>query len=245
MCGNYNYRSNFWHGARFWQRWKRDGLPCFVVFADEFLTNVTTFLDCHVKGKLSESAITRKYYTHDGRKVLAELAARYAARGTHRDRIPLPNTQVSHKYTNMNALWTIVLTSTIGTRTIAWTDRQGNRVRGKSRPTDSARASGNYEPDLQSPRARGTTITRSPLNKCACDCVSGRGLSDWEHGRLRLSHPMVSSNHPLPPHHSRSPFLPTSSRFHPPVGKAPKLPQTPHPWHFPVPSVVSANALAH
>jgi len=37
----------------------------------------------------------------------------------------------------------------------------------------------------------------SSNKKYACDCVSGRGLSDWEHSRLRLSHPTASSNHPL------------------------------------------------
>lgn len=52
--------------------------------------------------------------------------------------------------------------------------------------------------------------------KCACDCVSGRGLNDWEHGRLWLSHPTLSSNYP----HSTS--------HH----EAPKLPTTPHPRHF-------------
>jgi len=72
----------------------------------------------------------------------------------HRDRIPLPNAQVSHNYTDRSRhehCATIVLTSTelsvgpIGEET---------DVRGKSRPTDSARGSGNYEPDLQSPSER-------------------------------------------------------------------------------------------
>lgn len=68
---------------------------------------------------------------------------------------------------------------------------------------------------------RETTETPSSLNKkCACDCVSGRGLSDWEHSRLRLSHPTVSST-PSPTR-----FIPLMLSPPPWSSKAPR-PHTP------------------
>lgn len=63
----------------------------------------------------------------------------------------------------------------------------------KSNRTDLRRGSGNHGSIWKSPSARRRKFRRLLKKKCACDCVSGRGLSDWEHSRLRLSHPTVSS----------------------------------------------------
>lgn len=63
----------------------------------------------------------------------------------------------------------------------------------KNSRTDLRRGSGNYESIWKSPSAKRRKLRRLLNKKCACDCVSGRGLSDWEHSRLRLSHPTISS----------------------------------------------------
>ena len=76
-----------------------------------------------------------------------------------------------------------------------------------------------------------TTTTTTTTRSVARDCVSGRGLNDWE-STVRLCF--------FPPHALLKPSPLSRSRH-----EAPKLPHDPTPSTLPVPLVVSANALAH